>query len=169
MVKKILITLAVLWFVVLFFMPKQEFYYKLEEELAKNDIKINEKSTEEGLFSLTLHDASIYVKGIKLATIEKIDFCTLLFYTKVEVTELLLDESLKNVAPTKIDRVSLSHAIWNPVYLSVDAEGTFGQMDGNVAIAKRTLRLDFNETKNIKMLKANLKEDEKGWYYETSF
>jgi len=35
MVKKILITLAVLWFAVLFFMPKQEFYYKLEEELAK--------------------------------------------------------------------------------------------------------------------------------------
>lgn len=169
MVKRILIALAALWFVVLFFMPKQELYYKLEEELAKNDIKINEKSIEEGLFSLTLHDASVYVKGIKLATVQKIDFCTLLFYTKMEVTELLLDESLKNVALTKIDKVSVSHGIWNPLYLSIDAEGTFGQVDGNAAIVERTLRLDFNETKNIKMLKANLKEDEKGWYYETSF
>jgi len=118
---------------------------------------------------LTLHDASIYVKGIKLATVQKIDFCTLLFYTNIEVTELLLDESLKNIAPTTIDRVSLSHAAWNPLHLGVDAEGSFGKVDGNVAIAGRTLRLDFNETKNIKMLKANLKEDEKGWYYETSF
>lgn len=169
MVKKILITLIVLWFAILFFMPKQELYFKLEKELAKNEIKINEQSIEEGLFSLTLHESKIYVKGIKLATVQKIDFFTLLFYTNVEVTNLLLDESLRNVSPTQINEVSVVHALWSPLKLTLDAKGSFGGMHGTINLTGKTARLDFNETKNIQMLKANLKEDEEGWYYETSF
>lgn len=169
MVKNIFITLLVLWFAILLFMPKQEFYYKLEEELGKNGVKINEKSIEEGLFSLTVHESQVFVKGIKLATVEKIDFFTLLFYTDVTVSNLLLDDSLKSIAPTQIDKASVIHAIWKPLNLTVDAEGSFGEMGGNIALTDRILRLDFNETKNIEILKPRLKNDEKGWYYETSF
>jgi len=150
-------------------MPKQALYYKLEEELLKNDIKINEQSIEEGLFSLTLHNSKVYVKGIQLATIEKIDFFTLLFYTKVEVNKLLLDESLKNVTPTKIDTIVVTHAIWNPLNIVLGAQGSFANVGGSVSLVERHIRLDFNETKNIEMLKNNLKQDEKGWFYETTF
>ncbi|HIP28386.1 MAG TPA: hypothetical protein EYG82_04350 [Sulfurovum sp.] len=169
MVKKSLIVLFVLWFTILFFMPKRALYYKLEAVLLQNDIKINEKNIEEGLFSLTLHDSKVYVKGIQLATVEKIDFFTLFFYTNVEVEKLILDESLKNVAPTQIDEVEVTHAIWNPLNLSLDAQGSFGGIEGQVSLVDRHMRVDFNETKNIEMLKANLKQDEKGWFYETSF
>jgi uncharacterized membrane protein len=169
MVKKILIILLVLWFAILFFMPKQALYYKLEEVLLQNDIKINEQKIEEGLFSLTLYNSKVYVKGIELATVERIDFFTLLFYTKVEVNQLLLDASLKNVAPSKIDELEAVHAIWNPVYLSLDAEGSFGNVSGQVSLLEKHIRMDFNETKNIDMLKGSLHKDEKGWFYETSF
>jgi len=169
MVKKFFILLLVLWFAILFFMPKQALYYKLEEALLKYDIKINEKNIEEGLFSLTLHDSKVYVKGIQLATVEKIDFFTLLFYTKVEVHTLLLDESLKNMAPTEIDEVEVTHALWNPLNISVDAQGSFGNVEGDASLMDRHIRLDFNETKNIEMLKGSLKQDEKGWFYETAF
>jgi len=169
MVKKFFILLFVLWFAILFFMPKQALYYKLEEILLENDIKINEKNIEEGLFSLTLHDSKVYVKGIELATIEKIDFFTLLFYTKVEVNKLVLDPSLKNVAPTHIDEIKIAHAIWNPLNVSLDAQGSFGNVNGQASLLERHIRVDFNETKNTEMLKGSLKQDEKGWFYETSF
>jgi hypothetical protein len=169
MVKKFFIFLLVLWFAILFFMPKQELYYKAEELLLKQDIKINEKSIEEGLFSLTLLDAKVFVKGIELATVEKIEFFTLLFYTKVDVNNLILDASLKNIAPTNIDKVEIAHAIWNPLNVAFDAQGPFGNVNGQASLLERHMRLDFNETEGIEMLKASLKQDEKGWFYETSF
>jgi len=169
MVKKFLILLLVLWFAILFFMPKQLLYYKLEEVLLQNDIKINEEKIEEGLFSLTLYNSKVYVKGIQLATVEKIDFFTLLFYTKVDVNQLLLDESLKNMAPTEIYQIEATHAIWNPVYVSLDALGIFGKSNGQVSLLNKHLRMDLEDSKNIDMLKGSLQKDEKGWFYETSF
>jgi len=169
MVKKIFIALAVIWFAVLLFMPKQAMYYKLEQELAKHAIKINEKSMDEGIFSFTLHQADIYAKGIKLASVEKVHFFTVLFYTKVTLEKLTLDDSLKNIAPTHTKEATLIYAIWNPLNISVEAEGSFGGLNGAVSLADKTLHLDFNESKGIEMLKPKLKQSEKGWYYETSF
>ena len=40
MVKNSFIVLVVAWFAILVLMPKQEFYYKLEEALAKHEICI---------------------------------------------------------------------------------------------------------------------------------
>ncbi len=79
MVKKSFIVLMVAWLGILVLMPKQELYYKLEEELAKQDIKLNEAKINEGLFSLTLNQVNVYFKGINVATIEEVNLCTLLF------------------------------------------------------------------------------------------
>jgi uncharacterized membrane protein len=78
MVKKSVLIFLMLWFAILLFMPKAELYYTIEKSLAKQDIKLNEKSIEEGPFSLTLKDVTVYVKGIALAKIEELDFFTLL-------------------------------------------------------------------------------------------
>jgi len=169
MVKNIFIGLLLGWFVLLAFMPKQELYYKLEKELAKNDIKINEKRLESGLFSLTLHESDIYVKGIKLATVEKVNFFTLLFYSKVSLDQLHIDDSLKAMLPTLVTTATLTHAVWQPMAVNVLGEGSFGGLEGVANLTESTLRLDFNDSNSISNLKPQLQEDEKGWYYETSF
>ena len=168
-VKNILLGLFVGWLVLLVFMPKQELYYKLEQILEKNDIKINEGRLESGLFSLTLYDSDVYVKGIKLATVEKVNVFTLLFYTDAKMENLTLDESLKAMLPTHVKEAKLTHALWSPVVVEVTALGDFGGLDGIANIAQSTLRVDFNDSTAITSLKPKLQEDEKGWYYETSF
>jgi len=168
-VKNIFIGLLVGWFFLLAFMPKQELYYKLEQELEKNNIKINEKSIESGLFSLKIHDADIYIKGMKLITIGEIDFFTLLFYTSVNMKNVLLDESLKTMTPTQMDTAILKHDILNPIHVGIDAKGSFGSLSGMINLNARVLHLDFNDSKGIEQLKPKLLKDEKGWYYETSF
>ena len=169
MVKKILIMIGLVWLALLVFMPKQELYYKLEEILEKQSIVINEKQKDEGLFSLTLHQVDVYVKGIKLATIEKVDFFTLLFYSSVTCEDVILDDSLKMMVPTQITTVKATHNILFPLNINLNAQGPFGNAEGSVDLSNRSVRLDFNESKGIEMLKPSLKQDEKGWYYETSF
>lgn len=169
LVKKFFIFFLILWFSILFFMPKTALYYKVEKELLKNDIQINEKNIEEGIFSLTLYDAKVYVKGIHLVTVEKIDLFTLLFYTKIDVDYLLLDESLKNVSPIQIEKIEVVHAIWNPLNVKLSGRGEFDRVSGNISILNRQLHLDFNGTKGIEMLKSKLQQNEKGWFYEAAF
>jgi len=170
MVKNIFITFTIFWFALLVFMPKQELYFTLEKELAKQDIEINEQNIEEGVFSLNLIKPVIYVKGIKIATLEKINIFTLLFYTNINVKSLLLNESLKSYAPEKIDIANISHSILKPFYVNIEAEGSFGILEGDANLNERKLRLNFTETtKEIDSIRSNLKKDEKGLYYETSF
>jgi hypothetical protein len=169
MVKKSFIVLIVAWLGILVLMPKQELYYKLEEELAKQDIKLNEAKINEGLFSLTLHQVSVYYKGINVAAIEEVSLCTVLFYSSLELRSLQMDDSLKTMVPEETKKALLSHSILSPLNISVDASGSFGSMAGKIDLGERKVRLDFNESKNIEMLKPQLKKDEKGWFYETSF
>jgi len=169
MVKKILIMIGVAWLALLVLMPKQEIYYKLEKLLEKQSIVINEKQKDERLFSLTLHKVDVYAKGIKLASIEKVDFFTFFFYSSVVCDGIILDDSLKTMLPTQIRIAKARHAIWKPLKIDLKTEGSFGEAEGFADLKNRNMRLDFNESKGIEMLKSSLQKDEKGWYYETSF
>jgi hypothetical protein len=169
-VKNIFIGFFVVWFALLIFMPKEELYFTLEKELAKQDIEINEESIEEGVFSLTLIKPVIYAKGIKIATIEKINIFTLIFTSNINIRSLSLDDSLKSFAPQKIDVANISHSLLSPFKVTIEAEGSFGVLKGNANLNERNLHLDFSETtKELGSIRTNLKKDEKGLYYETSF
>lgn len=168
-VKKTAITVLLIWFVLVLFMPKEEIYFKLEQELLKNDIQINEESKSEGIFSLSLKKVTVYIKGIPLATVEEIDFCTLLFYTSVQFENLMIDESLQSMTPTEIENLHITQSVLKPLNLSIKAEGSFGEGKGNIDLKNRTLRMNFNDNKALKMIQSQLRQGEKGWIYETSF
>lgn len=169
MVKKIVSVLFLIWFILILFMPKEEVYFKVEQELAKYDIAINEESRSEGIFSLDLKNVTIYAKGIPLVTVEEVSFFTLLLYHCIELKEIYIDESLKSMTPTEIENLRISHGIWSPLHLSLGAEGVFGEAVGSVDLEDRKIRLDFNDTKSLEMIRSNLKQGEEGWHYETSF
>ena len=169
MVKKGALIFLAVWFGLLLFMPKAELYYTLEESLAQKEIKLNEKSIEEGLFSLTLKDVTIYVKGIALANVEELDFFTILFYSSLDVNNLQVDEALHAQVPATIKEASLTHNIFSPNTLSVDANGSFGLVEGEINMMPKKVRIDFVEVDDISMIKSDLTKDEKGWFYEKSF
>ena len=169
MVKKIVTIVVALWFAVLIMMPKQEIYYFLEQELAKNDIIISSEKITEGWFTFCIEEPSIYVKGIKVATIEKIEVFTLLFYTKGSLEGLLLDRSLERFAPREMDHVALTYSVVNPLNAMAEASGGFGEADGSVNFMEKRISMKFSQVGKLGMLKSQLKKDGEGWLYETSF
>ena len=170
MVKNFFIGIIVFLFAIVLFMPKQELYFKLENYLSSaHNIKINEKKIEENLFSLSIYDADIYVKGLKIAKIEKIDFFSILFYNTLTFEQLSLDKSLKSIASVDANATRVNYAIWNPLQIAISSKGSFGGAKGQIEIKDKHLRVDFNDSSEIQALKSKLKKDEKGWYYEASF
>ncbi len=169
MVKKVLMILFIAWFASVLFMPKRNLYYKLEETLAVQGVKINEGKIIEGLFILEIEDAVIYVKGIDLIHVKALSFFSLFFYSRLELKEIILDESLSSMAPTKLEEITFSHFLWSPEHLSVSGRGEFGTFEGDIDLIQRKVHLDLIETAELGAVKRLLKEGEKGLYYETSF
>ncbi len=169
MVKYIVILPLIVWLAIITLMPKQELYYKLEEILHVQDIELNEEVIEEGLFGLDLKNVSVYVKGINIANIDEVYVVSLLFYSRVEVSGLKIDDSLKSMVPQEIQKAIFTHSILSPLFIKIEAIGSFGVVHGEISLDKRKIHLDFNENKNIEMLKSHLKKSEEGWVYETSF
>jgi len=169
MVKKILLPLLVGYIAFLIFMPKTELYYMLEDELAKNDITLNEKSIEEGWFSLNVKEITLYAKGIQVATIEELNYFTLFFYNSVELRMLEVDDLLKSKVPAKTTELMLTQYLFSPLTIAIDANGTFGVIEGELQLGDNTVRLNFVAEKEIDMILPLLKKDEKGRYYEKSF
>ena len=169
MVKKSALIVVAVWLAIILFMPKSEIYYTVEKQLSKKDITLNEKSIEEGLFTLTLYDVTVYVKGIALANIERVDFFTLLFYSALDVEGLRVDEVLHTKVPRLTKEATFRHHLFSPATISIDANGSFGEIDGLFHVMDKQLRIDFVKMNEINMIQSQLQKGEKGWFYENSF
>jgi hypothetical protein len=165
MVKKLLIILISIWIAIIVFMPKKELYYLLEHQIVKYNVKLNEKTITDTLFGLDLNKVDVYMSGINLAQISNIKFITFLFYNKVNLNQLKIDNSLKSVVPLNIKDINITYSIVSPMQLDISADGDFGEVKGYLDI-NRTIHLDFIKVGNIKSLKKELKKNKNGWYYE---
>ncbi len=168
-VKKAFMILFAVWFAFVLFMPKRNLYYKVEQELKKQGIVINEGHISEGLFSLTVDDATVFLKGIDLIHVKHASFFTLLFYSSLEIDKIALDDSLRSMMPTKIDEAHCSTWIFSPLHINIEGSGAFGKAKGQIDLATHKVHLDFTKTGTLGPLKHQLKEGKEGLYYETTF
>jgi len=169
MVKKITGSILFVFLLVFVLMPKQELYYKLEHELAKEGIIIGNEKISEGWFTLKLEDASVYVKGIKVATIKEAEMFSLFFYTGVSLKEITLDHSLRSAVCEQMNEINLLHNVLNPFEVDVEADGDFGESSGVFSLNTQKLTMNFKEFGKLGTLKGQLKKVEEGWQYESSF
>jgi hypothetical protein len=168
-VKKILIIALSIWIALLVLMPKKRLYYTLEHQLAKNDIRLNEKEIDETIFSLKTKEIDIYYTDTKIANTQLMDFTTYLFYNSVNIHNIEFDNSLQStIGLSKINDVNLSYSIFSPTKVNIEASGSFGEIKGYIDF-NRTIHLDFIEVGNIQSFKSELKKNNHGWYYENRF
>jgi len=168
-VKKIVLILFTVWLGFLIFMPKVSLYNTLQERLAKKEIMLNEEHIDEGLFSLALTGVSLYVKGINVAHIEKIDIFTLLFYTRIEIENMVVDEVLHRRVPEHIEQIKATYMLVDPKVISVQSSGSFGVAKGEIKLKEKKVHLDLVKVGKIEKIQSILQKDKRGWYYEKNF
>jgi len=172
MVKRIfggfVLSLILLWL----FAPKVELYYLLEKSLQEQQqpIIISNETVTDTWYGLKITDADVYVAGVKVANAAELKLSFFLFYTSLELNGLKMDKSLANMAPKELTTLTATHSVINPLQVTMNGQGSFGTLDGNVQILDRKIEILFPVVKEIKTIKKFLKKDqEKGWYYETNY
>jgi len=169
MVKKIISGFFLLLIFLVIFAPKQQIYYLLEKELAQNDIVISNEKFSDKLFGLTITDADIYVKGIKMAQIKSVDLNIFFLYNQLTINSVHTDKGIQNIVPKSIDNLTAIFSIIKPYKVAIDGVGSFGEVKGGVYLNMNKIFLRLPKTKDISSFKNFLKKDKEGLYYEKFF
>jgi hypothetical protein len=169
MVKKIISGFFLLLIFLVIFAPKQQIYYLLEKELAQNDIVISNEKFSDKLFGLTITDADIYIKGIKMAQIKSVDLNIFFLYNQLTINSVHTDKGIQNIVPKSIDKLTAIFSIIKPYKVAIDGVGSFGEVKGGVYLNMNKIFLRLPKTKDISSFKNFLKKDKEGLYYEKFF
>lgn len=158
----------------LFFLPKSSLYYALEHALEKQHIVIGDEALREKAFALELDHADIYVEGVRAAKVMHTEIHPWLLYNSVEIRGVRLESMLKEFLPTRVERLDVEYALWDPLHLRFFAYGDFGKATGSVDLLKRHLEVSVQPSKSMRLHYAAVlgrmrKAKEGGFVYEQSF
>jgi hypothetical protein len=134
----------------LIFLPKEFIYNSLEKELLKQSIIISDEKRDENLLSLRVSDAKVYYQGIEAANIDNLSFFSLLLYSKVEVNDIKLLQSLSSFFPPYIKSIIITHSILDYKYINVSSSGAFGLLRGKIDLLNRVLILKLEASSKMK-------------------
>ncbi|WP_324170592.1 hypothetical protein [Sulfurimonas sp.] len=177
MVKKISIFFAYTIFFMLalmYFTPKDSIYFLLEEKLKQSDIVISFEQVEDKGFFLNIVDADISFKSISSAKINEASIIVFAIYNSVSLKGITLSTTAKSFAPLNIHKAKVIYSIFNPLNVSIEAVGEFGELEGEFNIVNSTLHLELKPSqemlKNYQSSLRKLNKTENGEFvYDKTF
>ncbi len=172
MVKKIIISIISSFIILLALLisaPKHELYYKLEQELEKNGVVISDEKFTNTILGVKIENANIYVKGINVAHIKSIDLDIFFLFNSLTIDNVTTDKSIQNFVPKNINYAKAVFSILKPYKISIDANGSFGEITGGVYLNMNKIFIRVPKPKDISAFRGFLKTDAKGLYYEKFF
>jgi hypothetical protein len=154
--------------------PKVNLYYLIETQIKPFGIIIDGEHAEDRGFTLRLSDGTLYAKQIETARVDTLDAGFFGLYNYISVSKVRLADTFEKLFPTEITSIRVTYAVWNPLAVTLDAEGDFGTARATLTLTDRTLNAVVTPSKLMSSRYQNtlrrLKKDETGGYrYETRF
>lgn len=169
MVKKILVSLILLPFLLLFFAPKKELYYLIEHRLKNQGIVIADETIHESPVGLSLDHPVLYFKGAPVATVQNLSLWTLLLYGQASIENVHFDAAFKRYLPSSIAQGVLTFTIFHPTQIAITLTDPAMAGEGEIDLKTRTLTLRMKKVPANSPLKSYLKHTKGGWVYEKRF
>ena len=177
MVKKLALFFAYLSFFMLalmYFTPKVSIYYFFETQLKPYDIIISSESVQDSGLTLSIEDGVVFVKSIDSAKIKSVDVTILGVYNALSITEIELSSVVGSFVPLKIAQVDAVYSVIDPLNITANAVGEFGEVEAVVNLLERTLHVKLIPSalmkKDYRHTLRNLKKSENGEFvYDKTF
>lgn len=155
-------------FALVAFMPKESFYFLLEKELQKFEVVISNEQVKEHLLSLELTNLEITLKEIDTAKVKSANITLLAFYNSVRFSDIELSSLVEAYVPPHIEDVELHYTLLNPLEVTAEIVGDFGEASVAFSLLERELKAVVNPSKlmqsKYKKSMRRFKKDENGEY-----
>ena len=128
--KKIAIfTLNLLVFLIflIYFFPKENLYYLLEQNLQKAGIVLSDEKTKDKGLQFETRDTRLFYNGVEAAGIKKMRFDIFLFYNAIAIKEIRLQSIAQSFVPLSIERADIKYTIVDPLHIKARIKGEFGE------------------------------------------
>lgn len=170
LVKSLFIFIIATYLGLLFFMPKTQGYYKLEQLLNKQGIVVSNEKIESTLKAFKIAHPVIYYQGVDVARVSSVDIRPYILANSIKAKNIeLLGVAKKLLKDIEIHQIDAKESLLDPYHIKLDINGSFGTAVGFVDLNKQLVHIDITKPKNINTLRRVLKQGEKGWYYERKF
>jgi len=161
-------------FALVAFSPKSSVYYFAEQQLKKFAVVISEETLDERLLSLNIQNLDISVKEIDTAIIKEVDITLLLVYNSVKLTKIKLSSLVEAYLPSKIESLNITYTLLNPLYITADGVGEFGEASASVSLLDRNASVFLKPSKKMfkkyrKSLKMFKKSENGEYVYAKTF
>ncbi len=159
---------------VIFFAPKINLYYQLEELMQEKQIVITQENIIDNGFSLSVEDGRLYYGDLLVAEFDKINILSLLVFNRISLDPVILSKDMEAFFPRNIQELSLKQTLFNPLHVSINGFGDFGVIAGDINLLDRNITLDLEPSKVLISKKPfwmkKLKKIETGAYrYATTY
>jgi len=124
MIKNILKFLAIFILfleALIIFLPKENLYFLALQEAKEHKVFVQNKTITDNYFSFELKNSTISYEGVQAATIENFNISTYLFSSKLKISNIFLDDLVKQFLPSRIKTVQISHSILDPLNIHIKA------------------------------------------------
>lgn len=126
-------------FVLLIFLPKEQFYYLLENKISSMNLIVSNEIVNEKSFGLKIKDANLYYDGINFSLIDNVNITTLILYNNINIENIRVAKSFNKFLPSKIDSLNLNYSLINLNKVSILSKGDFGEFEGDILIFERKI------------------------------
>lgn len=162
-------------FALMAFMPKENFYYLLEQELYKQGVVLSGETLRKSLLlHLNAEALEVSFKGIESAQIADAKLMLLGLYNSVVLRDVKLSSLVESYLPADVATIRVHYSVINPLELTFEAEGDFGSMEGSFAFLDKNLTLTLlpstlMQMQYLKSLKMFKKAEDGGYSYAKTF
>jgi hypothetical protein len=161
-------------FALMMFMPKESFYFLLEEQLKPYGVIISNEHLSSSLFGLEIENLEISVKEIEAAVAQNAEIKLLGVYNVVAFNELSLSSLVDMYAPADITHLEFSYSLLYPLHIQAEAQGDFGEARGSFSLLEMGIELHLTpsqlmQTQYAKTLKMLKKDPDGGYSYAKTF
>jgi len=131
----------------IYFMPKVNAYYFLENELKKHEVIISgEEFTDTG-YSLVINHPTLSLKSIDTAKAGVVDVKIYALYNSINISEIYLSSMASTFIPLKIQNLNISYSIIDPLNINGVAYGEFGEIRAKFDLMKMAARVILSPSK----------------------
>lgn len=125
----------------IYFLPKAALYFYAEQELQKQRLVLSKEEVIDSVFSLKIKHAEVTFDAIESASVEEIDLKVFLLYNALHIQNIELSSMAASFVPLHIESADIKYTIFNPLKISGDALGAFGEVNADVNLLERSVTL----------------------------
>lgn len=156
----------------LLLLPKVALWYQAEAMLKKFDIILDGEIARDHWTHLELTQGTLMIQGLEMAKISKASLNLWLLANGMRIENLFSGKNAQMLQGLSIEQASITHHIFAPLTLFVQAHGSFGTLEGEISLRLRNIELHITPTAALRrntLIMQQLKATKEGYTYVKSF